>query len=88
MIYRECQGIHRHFSSLLHSFPVQCNSIVFGFGFKNDEYTLPCSSGYTGNITAKCQPSGWQVVRETCVLAQLEELKKVKHFHLADLSWF
>ncbi|XP_045049408.2 adhesion G-protein coupled receptor F1 isoform X1 [Desmodus rotundus] len=55
---------------------VQCNSIVFGFGFKNDEYTLPCSSGYTGNITAKCQPSGWQVVRETCVLAQLEELKK------------
>ncbi|XP_036998448.2 adhesion G-protein coupled receptor F1 isoform X2 [Artibeus jamaicensis] len=55
---------------------VQCNSIVFGFGFKNDEYTLPCSSGYTGNITAKCQPSGWQVIRETCVLAQLEELKK------------
>ncbi|KAK1338335.1 hypothetical protein QTO34_001450 [Cnephaeus nilssonii] len=55
---------------------VQCNSIAFGFGFKNDEYTLPCSSGYTGNITAKCQPSGWQVIRETCVLSQLEELKK------------
>ncbi|XP_054424766.1 adhesion G-protein coupled receptor F1 isoform X1 [Pteronotus mesoamericanus] len=55
---------------------VQCNSIAFGFGFKNDEYTLPCSSGYTGNITAKCQPSGWQVIRETCVLVQLEELKK------------
>ncbi|XP_016068189.1 PREDICTED: LOW QUALITY PROTEIN: adhesion G-protein coupled receptor F1 [Miniopterus natalensis] len=55
---------------------VQCNSVVFGFGFKNDEYTLPCSSGYTGNITAKCQPSGWQVMRETCVLSQLEELKK------------
>ncbi|XP_036910324.1 adhesion G-protein coupled receptor F1 isoform X3 [Sturnira hondurensis] len=55
---------------------VQCNGIFFGFGFKNDEYTLPCSSGYTGDIAAKCQPSGWQVVRENCVLAQLEELKK------------
>uniref|UniRef100_G1P4U0 Adhesion G protein-coupled receptor F1 n=1 Tax=Myotis lucifugus TaxID=59463 RepID=G1P4U0_MYOLU len=55
---------------------VPCNSIAFGFGFENDEYTLPCSSGYTGNITAKCQPSGWQVIRETCVLSQLEELKK------------
>nr|KAF6362454.1 adhesion G protein-coupled receptor F1 [Pipistrellus kuhlii] len=55
---------------------VQCNSIAFGFGFKNDEYTLPCSSGYTGYITANCQPSGWQVIRETCVLSQLEELKK------------
>nr|XP_027794034.1 adhesion G-protein coupled receptor F1 [Marmota flaviventris] len=55
---------------------VQCNSIFFGFGSKNDEYTLPCSSGYTGNVTAKCQPSGWQVVRESCVLSQLEELQK------------
>ncbi|KAF5929791.1 hypothetical protein HPG69_002516 [Diceros bicornis minor] len=55
---------------------VQCNSIVFGFGSKNDEYTLPCSSGYIGSITARCQPSGWQVVKETCVLSQLEELKK------------
>ncbi|XP_004379589.2 adhesion G-protein coupled receptor F1 isoform X1 [Trichechus manatus latirostris] len=54
----------------------QCNSIVFGFGSKNDEYTLPCSSGYTGNITARCQSSGWQVIRENCVLSQLEELKK------------
>ncbi|XP_004673606.1 PREDICTED: probable G-protein coupled receptor 110 [Condylura cristata] len=53
-----------------------CNSIVFGFGSKNDEYTLPCSSGYTGTITARCQHSGWQVLRETCVLSQLEELKK------------
>ncbi|XP_023442959.1 adhesion G-protein coupled receptor F1 isoform X3 [Dasypus novemcinctus] len=55
---------------------VQCNSNVFGFGSKNDEYTFPCSSGYTGSITARCQSSGWQVVRETCVLSQLEELKK------------
>ncbi|XP_006926889.1 adhesion G-protein coupled receptor F1 [Pteropus alecto] len=55
---------------------VQCNNIVFGFGFKNDEYTLPCSSGYIGNITARCQPSGWQVIRETCVLFQLEELQQ------------
>ncbi|XP_046312023.1 adhesion G-protein coupled receptor F1 isoform X1 [Marmota monax] len=55
---------------------VQCNSIFFGFGSKNDEYTLPCSSGYTGNVTAKCQPSGWQVIRESCVLSQLEELQK------------
>ncbi|XP_032449066.1 adhesion G-protein coupled receptor F1-like [Lynx canadensis] len=54
----------------------QCNSIVFGFGSGNDEYTLPCSSGYTGNITARCQPSGWQVLRETCVHSQLDELKK------------
>ncbi|XP_042636254.1 adhesion G-protein coupled receptor F1 [Orycteropus afer afer] len=53
-----------------------CNNIVFGFGSKNDEYTLPCSSGYTGNITARCQSSGWQVIKETCVLSQLEELKK------------
>ncbi|XP_008591160.1 PREDICTED: probable G-protein coupled receptor 110 [Galeopterus variegatus] len=54
----------------------QCNSIVFGFGSKNDEYTLPCSSGYTGSIMARCQSSGWQVIKETCVLLQLEELKK------------
>ncbi|XP_066108306.1 adhesion G-protein coupled receptor F1 isoform X1 [Saccopteryx bilineata] len=55
---------------------VQCNSLFFGFGFKDDEYTLPCSSGYTGHIVAKCRPSGWEVIRETCVLSQLEELKK------------
>ncbi|XP_059034174.1 adhesion G-protein coupled receptor F1 [Mustela nigripes] len=54
----------------------QCNSIVFGFGSMNDEYILPCSSGYTGNITARCQPSGWRILRETCVHSQLEELKK------------
>ncbi|XP_027627901.1 adhesion G-protein coupled receptor F1 isoform X1 [Tupaia chinensis] len=54
----------------------QCNSIVFGFGSKDDEYILPCSSGYTGNITARCLSSGWQVLKETCVLLQLEELKK------------
>ncbi|XP_077620963.1 adhesion G-protein coupled receptor F1 isoform X2 [Crocuta crocuta] len=54
----------------------ECNSIVFGFGSRNDEYTLPCSSGYTGNITVRCQPSGWQVLRETCVHSQLEELRK------------
>lgn len=63
--------------------------MVFGFGAKNDEYTLPCSRGYTGNITAKCQPSGWHILREMCVLSELEELKKVKkHLHLADLPWF
>nr|XP_055119816.1 adhesion G-protein coupled receptor F1 isoform X1 [Symphalangus syndactylus] len=54
----------------------QCNDIVFGFGSKDDEYTLPCSSGYRGNITARCESSGWRVIRETCVLSQLEELKK------------
>uniref|UniRef100_A0A8C9LKC1 Adhesion G protein-coupled receptor F1 n=1 Tax=Piliocolobus tephrosceles TaxID=591936 RepID=A0A8C9LKC1_9PRIM len=54
----------------------QCNDIVFGFGSTDDEYTLPCSSGYRGSITARCQSSGWQVIRETCVLPQLEELKK------------
>ncbi|KAM7135705.1 adhesion G-protein coupled receptor F1 [Molossus nigricans] len=73
------QGLQKLFPLEHDSFrvgKVQCNSIVFGFGFKSDEYTLPCSSGYTGNITAKCQPSGWQVIRETCVLSQLEELKK------------
>ncbi|XP_053459522.1 adhesion G-protein coupled receptor F1 isoform X4 [Nycticebus coucang] len=53
-----------------------CNSVIFGFGSMDDEYTLPCSTGYTGQITAKCQSSGWQVTRETCVLPQLEELEK------------
>ncbi|XP_012600290.3 adhesion G-protein coupled receptor F1 [Microcebus murinus] len=53
-----------------------CNSNIFGFGSKDDEYTLPCSSGYTGNITARCQLSGWQVIRETCVLFQLQELEE------------
>lgn len=81
-------GYSEAFSLFFHSFPVQCNSIGFGFGSMNDEYTLPCSSGYTGSVTARCQPSGWQVLRETCVLSQLEELKKVKHFLLADSPWF
>ncbi|XP_006881988.1 PREDICTED: probable G-protein coupled receptor 110 [Elephantulus edwardii] len=54
----------------------ECNSVIFGFGFQNDEHTLPCSRGYIGDITARCQASGWQVIRETCVLSKLEELKK------------
>uniref|UniRef100_A0A8D0MTS6 Adhesion G protein-coupled receptor F1 n=1 Tax=Sus scrofa TaxID=9823 RepID=A0A8D0MTS6_PIG len=62
----------------------QCNNMVFGFGAKNDEYTLPCSRGYTGNITAKCQPSGWHILREMCVLSELEELKK--NFSVIALS--
>ncbi|XP_067608857.1 adhesion G-protein coupled receptor F1 isoform X3 [Pseudorca crassidens] len=73
-------GLHQLFPLEDNSFRVfgkaQCNSIVFGFGSKNDEYTLPCSSGYSGIITARCQPSGWHVLRETCVLSELEELKK------------
>ncbi|XP_021084204.1 adhesion G-protein coupled receptor F1 isoform X2 [Mesocricetus auratus] len=55
---------------------VQCNSISFGFGFENDEYTLPCSSGFTGSITVRCQHSGWQITKESCVLSQLAELNK------------
>ncbi|XP_004846457.1 adhesion G-protein coupled receptor F1 isoform X1 [Heterocephalus glaber] len=51
-----------------------CHSVAFGFGAEDSECTLPCSSGYTGNVTARCQPSGWQVVRESCVLSQLQEL--------------
>ncbi|XP_035308727.1 adhesion G-protein coupled receptor F1 isoform X3 [Cricetulus griseus] len=54
----------------------QCNSISFGFGSENDEYTLPCSSGFTGNITVRCQHSGWQITKESCVLSQLAELNK------------
>ncbi|XP_027814523.1 adhesion G-protein coupled receptor F1 isoform X7 [Ovis aries] len=54
----------------------QCNSIAFGFGFENDEYTLPCSLGYIGSITVRCQPSGWHILEEMCVLSELEELKK------------
>nr|XP_042122167.1 adhesion G-protein coupled receptor F1 isoform X2 [Peromyscus maniculatus bairdii] len=54
----------------------QCNSISFGFGSKDDEYTLPCSSGFTGTITIRCQSSGWQITKESCVLSQLAELKK------------
>ncbi|XP_034377685.1 adhesion G-protein coupled receptor F1 isoform X1 [Arvicanthis niloticus] len=54
----------------------QCNSISFGFGSENDEYTLPCSSGFTGSMTVRCQSSGWQITSESCVLSQLEELKK------------
>lgn len=73
-------GLHKLFPLEDDSFRVfrkaMCNSIVFGFGSKNDEYTLPCSSGYTGTITVTCQPSGWRVLREKCVLSQLEELKK------------
>ncbi|XP_077911396.1 adhesion G-protein coupled receptor F1 [Halichoerus grypus] len=73
-------GLHKLFLLEDGSFRVfgkaQCNSIVFGFGSRNDEYIVPCSSGYTGNITARCQPSGWQILREMCVHSQLEELKK------------
>ncbi|XP_004408504.1 PREDICTED: probable G-protein coupled receptor 110 isoform X2 [Odobenus rosmarus divergens] len=73
-------GLHKLFLLEDGSFRVfgkaQCNSIVFGFGSRNDEYILPCSSGYTGNITARCQPSGWQILREMCVHSQLEGLKK------------
>ncbi|XP_055261869.1 adhesion G-protein coupled receptor F1 isoform X2 [Moschus berezovskii] len=54
----------------------QCNSIAFGFGSENDEYTLPCSLGYIGSITVRCQPSGWYILGEMCVLAELEELKE------------
>ncbi|XP_031204080.1 adhesion G-protein coupled receptor F1 isoform X2 [Mastomys coucha] len=54
----------------------QCNSISFGFGSENDEYTLPCSSGFAGSMTVRCQSSGWHITRESCVLSQLEELKK------------
>lgn len=54
----------------------QCNSIAFGFGSENDEYTLPCSLGYIGSITVRCQPSGWHILEEMCVLSELEELKK------------
>uniref|UniRef100_A0A8C3WJR8 Adhesion G protein-coupled receptor F1 n=1 Tax=Catagonus wagneri TaxID=51154 RepID=A0A8C3WJR8_9CETA len=73
-------GLHKLFPLEDDSFKVfgkaQCNSVVFGFGAKNDEYTLPCSRGYIGNITIKCQPSGWHILRELCVLSELEELKK------------
>ena len=82
-------------------FPAQCNSIAFGFGSENDEYTLPCSLGYIGNITVRCQPSGWHILEEMCVLSELEELKKVKQkkgistlqtcpafeFHSGCLQW-
>nr|XP_013012402.1 adhesion G-protein coupled receptor F1 isoform X1 [Cavia porcellus] len=51
-----------------------CHSATFGFGTEDDEYTLPCSSGYTGNITARCRSSRWQMVQESCVLSQLQEL--------------
>jgi G protein-coupled receptor 110 len=67
---------------------VQCDSISFGFGFENDEYVMSCSSGYTGNITARCLSSGWQVIRESCVLFALEELQKVKNLHFMDLARF
>lgn len=54
----------------------QCNSVSFGFGSEDDEYTLPCSSGFLGNITVRCRHSRWQVTKEYCVLSQLVELKK------------
>ncbi|XP_023368648.1 adhesion G-protein coupled receptor F1 isoform X1 [Otolemur garnettii] len=73
-------ALHRLFALEDSSFRVfgkaLCNSVVFGFGSKDDEYTLPCSTGYTGHITARCQSSGWQVTKESCVLHQLEELEK------------
>ncbi|XP_055471285.1 adhesion G-protein coupled receptor F1 [Psammomys obesus] len=55
----------------------QCNSISLGFGSENEEYRLPCSSGFTGNITVRCQSSGWKIIEESCVLSQLEELNKM-----------
>ncbi|XP_039769111.1 adhesion G-protein coupled receptor F1 isoform X3 [Ornithorhynchus anatinus] len=54
----------------------ECNDHVFGFGFENDQYTVPCGDGYVGNITAKCQSSKWKIEKETCVLSQMDELKK------------
>ncbi|XP_052599941.1 adhesion G-protein coupled receptor F1, partial [Peromyscus californicus insignis] len=73
-------ALRRRFSVKDGSFRVfgeaQCNSISFGFGSEDDEYILPCSSGFTGNITVRCRRSGWQVTKESCVLSQLAELKK------------
>nr|XP_036869639.1 adhesion G-protein coupled receptor F1 isoform X4 [Manis javanica] len=73
-------GLHRLFPLKDDSFRVfgkaHCNSIVFGFASKNDEFTVPCSRGYTGNVKARCESSGWQILREKCVFSQLEELKK------------
>ncbi|KAL1771924.1 adhesion G-protein coupled receptor F1 isoform X5 [Sigmodon hispidus] len=54
----------------------QCNSVFFGFGSENDTYTLPCSSGFIGHVTVRCQHSGWQITRESCVQSQLVELEK------------
>ncbi|XP_059137695.1 adhesion G-protein coupled receptor F1 [Peromyscus eremicus] len=74
------EALRRRFSVKDSSFRVfgeaQCNSISFGFGSEDDEYTLPCSSGFTGNITVRCRLSGWQIAKESCVLSQLAELKK------------
>ncbi|KAM4835425.1 adhesion G-protein coupled receptor F1 [Thomomys bottae] len=53
-----------------------CNSVFFGFGSEGDQYILPCTSGYMGTLTARCLTAGWQVIRESCVLSQLEELQK------------
>ncbi|KAL6036783.1 hypothetical protein STEG23_035085, partial [Scotinomys teguina] len=73
-------ALRRRFSIKDGSFRVfgkaQCNSISFGFGSEDDEYTLPCSSGFVGNTTIRCQHSGWQITKESCVLSQLAELKK------------
>lgn len=73
----ECSGV---ISSRVCYVSVQCNSVSFGFGSEDDEYTLPCSSGFFGNITVRCQHSGWQVTKEYCVLSQLAELEKVTPF--------
>ncbi|NP_598537.2 adhesion G-protein coupled receptor F1 precursor [Mus musculus] len=74
------EALRRQFPVKYGSFRVfgkaPCNSISFGFGSENDEYTVPCSSGFTGSMTVRCQSSGWQITRESCVLSQLEELKK------------
>ncbi|XP_010616077.1 adhesion G-protein coupled receptor F1 isoform X1 [Fukomys damarensis] len=51
-----------------------CHSVAFGFGAEDSEFTLPCGRGYAGNVTARCRSSGWQVVQESCVLSQLQEL--------------
>ncbi|XP_075410194.1 adhesion G-protein coupled receptor F1 [Tenrec ecaudatus] len=74
------EALHKLFPLQDDSFRVfgqaQCHNVVFGFGLKDDEYTLPCSRGYEGDITARCQSSGWRVTKESCVLSQLEALEK------------
>ncbi|XP_045150830.1 adhesion G-protein coupled receptor F1 [Echinops telfairi] len=74
------EALHKLFPLEDDSFRVfgqaQCHNVVFGYGLRNGEYTLPCSQGYVGSITARCQSSGWQVTKESCVLSQLEALKK------------
>ncbi|XP_048203607.1 adhesion G-protein coupled receptor F1 [Perognathus longimembris pacificus] len=53
-----------------------CNSVSFGFGAEEEEFALPCSSGYSGTITVRCLAAGWQVRRDSCVLSRLKELQK------------